>query len=112
MTIITAIDEIRPANVVIKFKPPMDDRALSYLGDCNFAATTDALSATFQKTSGYVDTLPDRFSWRHAHASFPQSNIVLNIVLARFGPSSETQGQIVGTRKSLNGRKNIWHEEK
>ena len=26
--------------------------------------------------------------------------------------SSETQGQIVGTRKSLNGRKNIWHEEK
>ena len=27
-------------------------------------------------------------------------------------PSSETQGQIVGTRKSLNGRENIWHEEK
>ena len=26
-------------------------------------------------------------------------------------PSSETQGQIVGTRKSINGRKNIWHEE-
>ena len=26
--------------------------------------------------------------------------------------SSETKGQIVGTRKSLNGRKNIWHEEK
>ena len=26
--------------------------------------------------------------------------------------SSETQGHIVGTRKSLNGRKNIWHEEK
>ena len=26
--------------------------------------------------------------------------------------SSETQGQIVGTKKSLNGRKNIWHEEK
>ena len=71
MTIITAIDEIRPANVVIKFKPPMDDRALSHLGDCNFAASTDALSATFQKTSGYVDTLPDRFSWRHAPASFP-----------------------------------------
>ena len=23
--------------------------------------------------------------------------------------SSETQGQIVGTRKNLNGRKNIWH---
>ena len=27
-------------------------------------------------------------------------------------PSSENLGQIVGTRKSLNGRKNIWHEEK
>ena len=26
-------------------------------------------------------------------------------------PSSETQGQIVGARESLNGRK-IWHEEK
>ena len=25
--------------------------------------------------------------------------------------SSETHGQIVGTRKSLNGWKNIWHEE-
>ena len=32
--------------------------------------------------------------------------------LFRLDPSSETQGQIVGTRKSLNGRKNIWHEEK
>ena len=27
-------------------------------------------------------------------------------------PSSETQGQIVGTRKSQNGRKNIWHKER
>ena len=33
-------------------------------------------------------------------------------LIARGRPSSETQGQIVGTRKSLNGRKNIGHEEK
>ena len=26
--------------------------------------------------------------------------------------SSETQGQIVETEKSLNGWENIWHEEK
>ena len=26
--------------------------------------------------------------------------------------SSETQGQIKGARESLNGRKNIWNEEK
>ena len=31
---------------------------------------------------------------------------------SRYLPSSETQGQIVGTGKSLNGRENIWHEEK
>ena len=42
------------------------------------------------------------------------SSSVLQQILGKLKslPSSETQGQIVGTRKSLNGRKNIWHEEK
>ena len=39
-------------------------------------------------------------------------NFALSKSYVMLTTSSETQGQIVGTRKSLNGGKNIWHEEK
>ena len=40
------------------------------------------------------------------------SHLGRDTTAAKLLPSSETQGQIVGARESLNGRKNIWHEEK
>lgn len=68
---ITARDEIRPATWRLNLNHPSTTGQKSNLGDCNFAAATDALAATFQKTLSNVHTLPNSFSWRHAPASFP-----------------------------------------
>ena len=72
---ITARDEIRPATWRLNLNNPSTTGQKSNLGDCNFAAATDALAATFQKTLRYVHTIlvPRALqAWRHAPASFPQ----------------------------------------
>ena len=66
----------------------------------------------YEKSFGLVDVLYVLMIYQHNE---PFKIIgVFNYYngLSLASSSSETQGQIVGTRKSLNGRKNIWHEEK
>ena len=58
---------------------------------------------------------PNAVQWFQSYLSHRKQRTSLrqrDLRSSTFYPSSETQGQIVGTRKSLNGRKNIWHEEK
>ena len=63
----------------------------------------------------YISTPPNPFSW--VSESFKQEKFLLSKPFSRFQlgpflsmgprPSSETQGQIVRARESLNGRKNM-----
>ena len=76
------------------------------------SSTVQSIITDEGETIASKSTIVEKFNIFFTNTVSKLLESVQSTTILGLSASSETQGQIVATRKSLNGGKNIWHEEK